>query len=89
LAAWRSRELAGGGDPGPDPYGPLVVTGPQESQTTDVLCAGDLCLVSGTGGHSRLVTGSIAVGVLGTGSRFGLGRLWARLPFVGRHRTLL
>jgi thiosulfate dehydrogenase (quinone) large subunit len=31
----------------------------------------------------------IAVGVLGAGSRFGLGRLWARLPFVERHRTLL
>jgi thiosulfate dehydrogenase (quinone) large subunit len=31
----------------------------------------------------------IAVGVLGTGSRLGLGTLWAKLPFVQRHRVLL
>lgn len=30
-----------------------------------------------------------AVGVLGTGSRLGLGSLWARLPFVDKHRSLL
>lgn len=31
----------------------------------------------------------IAVAVLGTGSRLGLGWLWARLPFVERHQSLL
>ena len=31
----------------------------------------------------------IVVGVLGTSSRLGLGALWARLPFVSRHRALL
>lgn len=31
----------------------------------------------------------IAVGVFASGSRLGLGALWARLPFVQRHRVLL
>jgi thiosulfate dehydrogenase [quinone] large subunit len=31
----------------------------------------------------------IAVAVLAAGSTWGLGRLWARLPFVGRNRWLL
>jgi thiosulfate dehydrogenase (quinone) large subunit len=31
----------------------------------------------------------IVVGVLGVGSRLGLGALWAKLPFVNRHRALL
>ena len=31
----------------------------------------------------------ITIGVLGTGSRLGLGALWAKLPFVNRHRVLL
>jgi thiosulfate dehydrogenase (quinone) large subunit len=31
----------------------------------------------------------IALGVFGAGSRLGLGALWARLPFVQRHRVLL
>jgi len=31
----------------------------------------------------------IAVVVLYAGNTWGLGRLWAKLPFVGRHRWLL
>jgi thiosulfate dehydrogenase [quinone] large subunit len=31
----------------------------------------------------------IVVGVAGAGSRLGLGALWAKLPFVQRHRVLL
>lgn len=31
----------------------------------------------------------IVAGVVGTGSRLGLGALWAKLPFVQRHRVLL
>ncbi len=31
----------------------------------------------------------IVVGVAGTASRLGLGALWAKLPFVERHRALL
>ena len=31
----------------------------------------------------------IMIGVLGAGSRLGLGALWAKLPFVNRYRALL
>jgi thiosulfate dehydrogenase [quinone] large subunit len=31
----------------------------------------------------------IAVGILGTSSRLGLGALWAKMPFVSRHHVLL
>jgi thiosulfate dehydrogenase (quinone) large subunit len=31
----------------------------------------------------------IVVGVGGTASRLGLGAMWAKLPFVQRHRALL
>jgi thiosulfate dehydrogenase (quinone) large subunit len=31
----------------------------------------------------------IALAAFGTGSRLGLGAMWARVPFVGRHRSLI
>jgi thiosulfate dehydrogenase [quinone] large subunit len=31
----------------------------------------------------------IAIAVFGTGSRLGLGALWAKLPFVDKHRSLI
>lgn len=39
--------------------------------------------------HAMDALALIAVGVLGAGSRLGLGALWARLPFVSRHHSLL
>ncbi|MFF3930518.1 hypothetical protein [Streptomyces hirsutus] len=45
--------------------------------------------VRGPGARTSYAVVLVALAAAGAGATWGLGRAWARLPFVGRNRWLL